>query len=139
LVDTLTAAARTAPEPKPPTVGDVVEYLSAMGSCWTRADVLRAVCDLVPPTTRFSGQKWLEVIESMCDEVIGQCVSLDPADVHGPVRQSDGRSIWLAPVEPSITHPRILAQEERILGYAVDASSAPSQPSTTVDRRGLDV
>jgi AAA domain len=71
--------------------------------------------------------------------VLAACLTLDPPDARGPVRPSDGRSIWLAPIEPQLTHERVLAQEERILLFAIEANEASARPSTTLDRGGLDV
>ena len=42
----LTAAAHEHPAPTPVTVDRVLDQLSTIGSTWTRADVMRAVCDL---------------------------------------------------------------------------------------------
>ena len=138
LVDALGAAARSAPRTEPATVDEVVEHLSAAGSSWTRADVLRAVCDLAPPLPVSAGD-WARAVEAACDRVIDTCVTLDPPAAPGPVRASDGRSIWIAPVERHLTHEHILAQEERIVLFAIDAHDAPPQPSLTVERQGLDV
>jgi AAA domain len=67
------------------------------------------------------------------------CVSLDPPESLGPVRASDGRSVWLAPTEPHLTHERVLGQEERIVLFAAEAHEEPARPSATVHRDGLDV
>lgn len=137
---TLRSAGRAAPAKEQPTVNDVVEQLSANGSTWTRADVLQAVCDLTPgPSQSVSGRQWAQALETATDRALGACVCLDPPARSGPVRASDSRSIWLAPTEPGLTHDRILAQEERILLFAVEAHDAPPQPSPTVERDGLDV
>jgi conjugative relaxase-like TrwC/TraI family protein len=121
------------------TVGDVIEVCSTKGSSWTRADVLQAICDLAPPVSQFSGPEWADAVERACDRVIVECVSLDPPDGRGPVRASDGRSVWLAPTEPHLTHEGVLAQEERIVLFAAEAHDAPARPSATVEREGLDV
>jgi conjugative relaxase-like TrwC/TraI family protein len=140
LLSSMRTAARDAPNLAPAVaVNDVVELLSAKGSTWTRADVLQAVCDLAPAVSPSSGPEWARTLEHACDQVVASCVSLDPEAVRGPVRASDGRSVWLAPSEPHLTHERVLAQEERILSFALDATDAPSSPSTTVERVGLDV
>jgi ATP-dependent exoDNAse (exonuclease V) alpha subunit len=112
---------------------------STKGSSWTRADVLQAICDLAPPVSRSSGPEWATAIEQACDRVIAGCVSLDPPEGGGPVRASDGRSVWLAPSEPHLTHQRLLAQEERIVLFAAEAHDTPHRPSATVEREGLDV
>jgi conjugative relaxase-like TrwC/TraI family protein len=120
-------------------VAEVLELLSATGSTWTRADVLKAVCDLAPPVSQRSGRDWARAVERASDRVIAGCTSLDPPDARAAVRASDGRSIWLPPSDPYVTHDRILAQEERILSFALDTHDRPAQPSTTLDRDGLDV
>jgi conjugative relaxase-like TrwC/TraI family protein len=139
LVTAMRSAAQEARvrEPSLP-LAEVLELLSASGSTWTRADVLKAVCDLAPPGPGMSGRDWAMVVEQACDRVIAGCTSLDPPDARGPVRASDGRSIWLPPSEPHVTHERILAQEERILAVALDANDQPAQPSVTLQRDGLD-
>jgi conjugative relaxase-like TrwC/TraI family protein len=138
VVTAMHAAARATPVRQPVTLADVVEQLSARGSTWTRADVLRAVCDLAPTVSHTAGLDWAQAIEDACDRVVGRCVTLDPPG-RGPVRASDGRSIWLAPTEPHLTHHDVLAQEERILLFATEAHEAPARPSPTLDRRGVDV
>jgi type II secretory pathway predicted ATPase ExeA len=142
--DRLAAAMRTAAREAPKVslkvaVNDVLELLSTRGSTWTRADVLQAVCDLAPAVSRSPGADWARTLEHACDQVLESCMTLDPQVVRGPVRASDGRSIWLAPTEPHLTHERILAQEERILTFALDATATPPLPSSTLELAGLDV
>ncbi len=139
LVERMRDAARTPPTPEPPTVVDVIEQLSAAGSTWNRADVLQAVCDLTPPVAGVPGQRWAAAVERACDRVIDTCTTLDPLSERAPRRASDGRSIWVAPIEPHLTTEGVLAQEERILLFAIDAHDAPARPSPTLDRSGLDV
>jgi conjugative relaxase-like TrwC/TraI family protein len=133
------AAARTPWVANGVTVPDVVELCSTKGSSWTRADVLQAICDLAAPVSRFSGREWATAIERASDRVIAECVSLDPRPGRGQVRASDGRSVWLAPTEPHLTHERVLAEEERIVLFAAEAHDTPHRRSATVDRFGLDV
>ncbi len=140
LVAAIRTAARQAPSAQPSLgVVEVLELLSATGSTWIRADVLQAVCDLVRPVSHLAGREWARVIERACDQVMESCLSLDPPEVRGPVRASDGRSIWLPPIEPHLTHDHVLAEEERILTFAIDAHNRPEAPSVTLDREGLDV
>lgn len=139
LVDRMRDAARTHPTPEPPTVSEVVEQLSAAGSSWNRADVLQAVCDLTPPVAGVPGQRWAAAVERACDRVIETCTTLDPHADRSPRRTSDGRSIWIAPCEAHLTTDHVLAQEERIVLFAIEAHDTPAQPSPTVDRTGLDV
>jgi conjugative relaxase-like TrwC/TraI family protein len=139
LVENMRDAARTHPTPEPPTVVDVIEQLSAAGSAWHRADVLQAVCDLTPPVVGVPGQRWAAAVERACDRVIDTCTTLDPPSERSPRRASDGRSIWIAPIEPHLTTEGVLAQEERILLFAIDAHDTLARPSPTLDRTGLDV
>jgi conjugative relaxase-like TrwC/TraI family protein len=138
VVTAMHAAAHATPARQSVTLAACVEQLSARGSTWTRAGVLRAVCDLAPPVSQMAGHDWARAVEGACDRVVERCVTLDPHGT-GHVRDSDGRSIWLAPTEPHLTHDQVLAQEERILLFAMDAHEAPARPSPTLDRRGLDV
>jgi conjugative relaxase-like TrwC/TraI family protein len=138
LVTAMGAAARATPARQPLTLTEVVEQLSAGGSTWTRADVLRAVCDLAPPVSHMAGRDWARAVEDAGDRVVERCVTLDPPH-NGTVRASDGRSIWLAPTEPHVTHEHVLAQEERILVFAMETHEAPARPSPTLNRAGLDV
>ncbi len=139
LTTTMRSSARHVAEMDTLDLAEVFELLSANGSTWTRAEVLQAVCDLARPVSQLSGRDWARAIEAACDRVLGACLTLDPPEVHGPIRASDGRSVWLAPIEPYLTHEDVLAQEERILTFALDAHDKPSDPSVTVERDGLDV
>lgn len=139
LVAAMQAAGRASPARVPVTVTEVLEQLSVKGSTWTRADVLQVVCDLAPPTAGLSGTEWARAVEQACDRVVAGCVRLDPPEQEVPVRASDGRSLWVAPAEPHLTHQAILAQEERILAFALDADQQPARPSITLARDGLDV
>jgi conjugative relaxase-like TrwC/TraI family protein len=138
VVTAMRAAARGTPEREPVMLAEVVEQLSARGSTWTRADVLGAVCDLAPPVSHMAGHDWARAVEDACDGVVERCVALDPP-ASGTVRASDGRSLWLAPTEPHLTHDHVLAQEERIVLFAMEAHEVPARPSPTLDRRGIDV
>lgn len=139
LLERVRDAGRTHPTPEPPTVVDVIERLSAAGSAWHRADVLQAVCDLTPPVAGVPGQRWAAAVERACDRVVETCTTLDPSSERSPRRASDRRSIWIAPIEPHLTTEGVLAQEERILLFAIDAHDTPARPSPTLDRTGLDV
>lgn len=139
LVEQLRTVGRDAPAAEQPTVVDVLDALSAAGSTWTRADVLRVVCDLTPVLAPTPGRRWAAAVEKAVDKVVAVCAGLDPEGPSGPARASDGRSTWLAPTEPHLTTPAIVAQEERILAFAAEALREPSSPSRTVERGGLDV
>jgi AAA domain/TrwC relaxase len=139
LTAALRAAARTAPAKDTVTISDVLELLSANGSSRMRADVLQAICDLASPVEQLLGRGWATAVEQACDRVLAACLTLDPPNARGPVRPSDGRAIWLAPIEPHLTNERVLAQEERILLFAIEGNEESARPSTTLDRGGLDV
>ena len=47
--------------------------------------------------------------------------------------------MWIEPTAPRYTSEVVLAQEEHVLSWAMDAQGDPPAPSTTVDRSGLDV
>jgi conjugative relaxase-like TrwC/TraI family protein len=141
LVAELDSAARQHPEPGAARVSveQIIEQLSTGGSTWTRADVLRAICDVTPPASESSGERWADTLEQACDVVLDHCVDLDPVDTTTPRRSSDGRSVWLEPTAPRFTSDRVLAEEEHILTWAMDAHDTPPAPSDTVDAGGLDV
>ncbi|MEP7114147.1 MAG: AAA family ATPase [Ilumatobacteraceae bacterium] len=125
--------------PTPPvTVDGIVERLSATGSTWARPDVLQALCDVTRPKPEMGGHRWAAALERACDQVTESCVDLDPP---GPTerRAADGRSLWIEPVAPHITSEKVLAQEERVLSWAMDAQTDPAQPSTTVVTGVMDV
>ena len=136
----LRSAARELSPPAPSVAAtDVLEQLTSNGSSWTRAEVMQAICDLTPPVPEMSGRDWATAVEQATERVVATCVRLDPASPGGPVRVSDGRSIWIAPCEPHLTHEGVLAQEERILTFAFAAHERPTEPSPTLTRDGLDV
>jgi conjugative relaxase-like TrwC/TraI family protein len=132
------AAGRRRMEPEPLTVEAVVDRLSVSGSTWTRADVLRAICDQQPTVSSMDGHRWAAWLERACDRVIESCVDLDPPGAPAR-RSSDGRSVWLEPTAAHLTSDTIVAEEEAVLAWAMDAQSHPAAPSPTVDGAGLDV
>ena len=132
------AAGRDRVEPLRLTVGEVVDGLSVSGSTWTRADVLQAICDGQSTLSSIDGQRWAAWLERACDRVIEDCVDLDPP---GPParRSSDGRSVWLEPTAAHLTSDTIVAEEETVLAWAMDAQTDPPDLSPTVEGDGLDV
>ena len=141
LVDQVSAVGREladAPEP-PVTIAEIVEALSVSGSTWTRADVMRALCDAQRPLIEMPAARWAETLERACDTIIGSCVELDPKVAAGPRRASDSRSMWLEPIAPHITSEQVLAEEEFVLAWAIDAQTPDPRPSATVQAGGLDV
>jgi len=120
-------------------VPGVFESLSTAGSTWTRADVLRAICDAQRPVPQLDGERWAAALERLCDQVIEQCVELDPADATARRRGSDGRSMWLEPTAPHLTSSTVLAEEERVLCWAMDSDATDPAPSSTIEVGDLDV
>jgi len=140
LTRSLATIGREAQAPTPNlTIADVVEQLTTAGSTWTRADVVQAICDLAPPVSQRSGHDWARLVEGAADRMLAACVDLDPPDQGASTRASDGRSLWIAPIERHLTHETVLAQEERILLFAHEAVETPASPSPTVRTEGLDV
>jgi hypothetical protein len=131
-------AARTVTRQPLPTLDALLDQVSVKASTWKRIDVLRAICDLTSVQAGFDGTRWARTLEATTDQVIADHLRLDPP-TDGPVRVSDGRSIWLDPNMSNLTHPTVLAQEERIITFALDANELDPSPSTTVDVDGLDV
>ena len=119
------------------TVAEILGDVSTR-STWCRADVLRAICDVQRPVSPIPAPGWLALLERAADRVVEHCVDLDPAGSTAR-RPSDGRSVWIEPTAPGLTSDAILAQEEEIVAWAIDAQLADPAPSTTVDTEGLDV
>jgi conjugative relaxase-like TrwC/TraI family protein len=141
LIDQLTAAGRAQAARTQPTVEEVVDVLSAGGSTWTRGEVMRTICDLVPPVSQMSGHRWAQALERACDRVLEHGINLDhhTTSTTAVMRRGDGRSVWVDPLAPHLTTEQILAEEERIVVWAADAQLADPAPSTTVNVVGLDV
>ena len=142
--ETLTAsiaeAGRTPASPLQVTVGEIIEELSGSKSAWHRLDILRTVCDKVRPQPGVGGERWAAALDRAVDKVLEGCIDLDPTlDQSATKRTSDGRSIWIEPVAAHVTSETVLAQEEAILTWAIDAHTAEPTPSLTVRRGGLDV
>ena len=118
---------------------DIVDHLTAEGSVWNRADIMKAVCDLKRPMPSQDGDRWAATLEQVCDTVIRGCIGLDPDETAGPRRSSDGRSVWVAPTSRHMTSDRILGEEDFIISWAMDAQEPEPAPSLTVEVEGLDV
>lgn len=141
LTDSIAAAAKLEP-PAPPelTTSDIIEALEVRSSAWSRADVMRTICDIARPAPGVSGEQWAVWLDRAVDTVMGRCVDLDPErPEHSLRRTSDGRSIWIEPTASHVTSEAVLAQEQEILDWAAEATVFDPQPSTTVDRGQLDV
>jgi conjugative relaxase-like TrwC/TraI family protein len=120
------------------TVGEILDDVSTSRSSWCRADVLRAICDRQRALPQMPAPRWLGVLERATDRVVEHCVNLDPPDAK-TCRASDGRSVWIEPVAPGLTSDAVLAQEEEIVVWAIEAQLDDPAPSTTVNPEGLDV
>jgi conjugative relaxase-like TrwC/TraI family protein len=120
------------------TVAEILGDVSTKHSTWGRADVLRAICDVQRPVSQVPAQRWLGVLERAADRVVEHCVDLDPPNSTS-CRASDGRSVWIEPIAPGLTSDAILAQEEEIIAWTIEAQLDDPAPSTTVDAKGLDV
>jgi len=134
----LTNPERELPAPQPVTITQVLDRLSAGQSTWTRADVLRAVCDLTEVHPGIDGRAWARSVDRAVSAVIDSQIDFDPP-AEDLVRRSDGRSVWTDPDTTHLTDERILEQEERILDFAIAAQTDQPTRSDTIDRTGLDV
>jgi conjugative relaxase-like TrwC/TraI family protein len=126
LTEAITTAGReqwTQPVPKL-TVEELVESLGVKASTWCRPDVLRAICDQQRPLTDMPARRWLEVLERAADRVVEHCVDLDPPGSTSR-RGSDGRSVWIEPTAPRFTSEAVLAEEEAIVAWAIQAQLDP--------------
>ena len=134
------AAARAAPAREPVTLADVVEQLSADGSTWTRADVLRAVCDLAPPVSQMSGHDWAAADRGRLRPGRRACASPSTRPARGPGPRLR-RPVDLARADRAAPHPRARPRPGGTHPPVRHRRphEAPARPSPTVDRAGLDV
>jgi len=138
LDESISQAARSIAPSVKVSVAEVIEDLSAERSAWHRMDVMRAVTDRLRPQIGMSGERWAAQLDRAVDRVLDHCVVLDP-DGDAPRRSSDGRSVWIEPVAAQVTSAQVLAQEEAILTWTMEAQASDPTPSATVERSGLDV
>ena len=140
LADSIKAAAVDRPEvDQSVTVGEVIAAVAEQRSAWHRFDVLQAICDIARPQPAVDGAHWAHTLHEVTDTVLAECVDLDPADSMTRRRGSDGRSVWIEPSARHHTSSDVLAQEENIICWAMDAQLDPAAPSTTVNTGRLDV
>jgi|GEM_PF-529041 len=141
LDEALRFAASVEPDQRvdPLTARAVINHMSSKGSAWNRADIMKAVCDLKRPVASQDGERWAATLERVCDLVMAECAELDPLVGDGPRRLSDGRSLVAPPVSRHITSERILAEEDFIISWAIEAQTDEPMPATSVDVDGLDV
>ena len=139
IVDTVNAEARRNPtEASTVAVADVLEWLAERRSTWNRLDVMRAVCDLARPQPGHDATTWARAIDRAVDTVLDTCIDLDPTTGIARRRTSDGRALHIEPVAAQATSEHIIAQEERIITWALDAQSTDPAPATTIDDPSLD-
>ncbi len=125
-------------EASPIAVADVLELLAERNSTWNRLDVLRAISDLATPQPGHDARTWAAALDQAVDTVLDACIDLDPAAPNSPRRSSDGRALHVEPVARQATSEHVLAQEERIITWALDAQAGAPEPSTTVTDHALD-
>ena len=121
------------------TVGEVIAAVAEQRSAWHRFDVLQAICDVARPQPAVDGTQWANMLHEVTDAVLAECVDLDPDDSSTRRRGSDGRSVWIEPSARHHTSSAVLAQEEHVICWAMDAQLDPRAPSTTVKTGRLDV
>ncbi|MGB0112691.1 MAG: MobF family relaxase [Ilumatobacteraceae bacterium] len=121
----------------PIAAGEVVEALAARQSAWNRMDILRQLCDTVSPQPGHDATTWATALDAAVDTVLAECVDLDPTD-NGPRRLGDGRSVWIEPIAKQSTSDHVLAQEEHILTFALDAQTPEPSPSISIVDARLD-
>ena len=103
-------------------------------------DVLRTLTDTLRPHPGLTGQRWAEFLDRAASNILEHSINLDPAlDSDARRRMSDGRSIWIEPIAAHHTSEEVLAQEERILTWAIDQHQALPQPSVTLEPGRLDL
>jgi conjugative relaxase-like TrwC/TraI family protein len=119
-------------------IEDVIDQVSDRMSAWHRLDVLRTICDTARPQPAIGGERWAAMLDLACDRIVEHCIDLDPPDEHTRRRVSDGRSVWIEPVARHVTSDTVLAQEEHILTWAIDAQHDNPTPSTTIHTGRLD-
>jgi conjugative relaxase-like TrwC/TraI family protein len=139
LVDSVRAAARECVAvASPVTVAEVLEELAERRSTWNRMDVLRTLAGTARPQPGHDATSWARALEAGADVVLGACIDLDPATGGARRRGSDGRSLLIEPVANQATSEHVLAQEERIITWALDAQSDDPAPATTITDADLD-
>ena len=120
------------------TVAEVLEELAERRSTWNRMDVLRTLAATARPQPGHDATSWTRALEAGADRVLDACIDLDPTIGSARRRGSDGRSLLIEPVANQATSEHVLAQEERIITWAIDAQSDDPTPSTTITDTDLD-
>ncbi len=137
LTETLATARRSRTRKSEVSEKEVIDQLSAASSTWLPIDVMRVLCDTLPPTGTHTGPRWLAALDRAVHQVTDHNTALDPS-IDGATRASDGRSIWVEPIKANLTDQAILDQEERILTFADHTQSEKPSESRTVETKVLD-
>jgi conjugative relaxase-like TrwC/TraI family protein len=139
ITDAIADVARQRPiEASPVVVSDVVERLAGRKSTWNRMDVLRTICDTATPQPGHDGTTWATALDRSVDTVLASCVDLDPETDRTLRRSCDGRSLYIEPITSQSTSENVLAQEEHILTWALDAQADDPIPSHRITDDALD-
>ena len=139
LIDSIAEAARQRPiEASPLGAHDAIENLATRKSTWNRLDVLRTIRDTVTPQPGHDGTTWATALDQAVDTVLASCIDLDPETDHTLRRSGDGRSLYIAPITNQSTSEHVLAQEEHILTWALNAQADDPTPSHTIAIDALD-
>jgi conjugative relaxase-like TrwC/TraI family protein len=133
------AALARPPQRQQLVIEELIDGLGQRRSAWHRLDVLQAICDVTRPQSGVDGGLWSAVLDRAVEGVLEHCIDLDPAENLTKRRASDGRSVWIEPSARHHTSDTVLAQEEHILSWAIDAQLDPPRPSPTVDTEDLDL
>ena len=120
-------------------IEDVIDAVTERRSAWHRFDVLQAICDIARPHPVIDRDRWAAVLDRATAAVLEECVDLEPDDTHTRRRRSDGRSVWIDTSARHHTSNEVLAQEEHIISWAIEAQLNPTTPSTTITAGQLDV
>jgi len=139
LVDSVNAAARERlATASPVSVAEVLEELAERRSTWNRMDVLRTLAGTARPQPGHDATTWAQALETGADVVLDACIDIDPTIGSTRRRGSDGRSLLIEPVANQATSEHVLAQEERIITWALDAQADDPAPSITIADTDLD-
>ena len=111
--------------------------MSAKASTWCRADVLRAICDVQRPDAEMPARALAGRVGAGRRPGRRALCRSRPDRSTKTRRRSDGRSVWIEPTAPGLSSEAVLAEEEAIVAWAIDAQLAEPEPSTTVRRRGV--
>ncbi len=131
------AASRRLPSGALPTPETVIAGLAEERSTWQHLDVVRWLADHTQAPPDCDGLTWARHLDAFAVEVMAASRTLDPPAGASPIRRSDGRSIWADPTETHATSDFVLAQEQRIADWSLDAQGPEPMPNAVTDD-GLD-